>query len=362
MQSTQENNKNINTSDEIDLRELLLTLWSAKVLIIAVTLLTTCAAAVYVFLSTPIYEAHVQALPPTQGGLAAYNMANQLSGSAVNALTQQPQQEQTPDNAIEALSTKDAYKVFLRHADSSSLRQAFFKNTYLAEYGSPSDEGQRQQLWKDFNKSLNIKRPQKPTDASLLTLSWQGADPQLIAQWANQYVNMAISAAQHELLQNLQSAVQLRLDSTQAQIDTLREVALIDQQSNMAQLKEALELAESIGLEDPPPSGNLITSYTGSTSYLRGAKALRAELALITSRQDHDPYLSELPNLLRTQTLLKSIDTHPSVSVATIDESATAPIDPIKPRKALVLVLGVVVGGMLGILAALLRGLFRKTA
>src|SRR5690606_9918349 len=172
----------------------------------------------------------------------------------------------------------------------NSLRQAFFNKTYLAQYGDNVSDAQRQQLWHGFNNTLNIKRPQKPTDGPQMTLTWQGTDPQRIAQWANEYVEMAISAAQSELLQDLQSAVRLRLDSTQAQIDTLREVALIDHQGRITQIKEALQLAESIGLDVPPPSGNLITSYTGSTSYLRGAKALRSELVLMEQRQRHDPY------------------------------------------------------------------------
>src|SRR5690606_36634579 len=111
--------------------------------------------------------------------------------------------------------------------------------TYLSKYGGSISDAQQQQLWDDFNKNLNIERPRKPTDGPQMTLTLQGVDPQRIAQWANQYVGMAMNAAQSQLLQDLQSAVQLRLDGTQAQIDTLCEVALIDHQGHIAQIKEA---------------------------------------------------------------------------------------------------------------------------
>src|SRR5690554_6052688 len=43
--------------DEIDLRELFLTLWEKKVFIILFTLVITVLATVYAYIKTPIYEA-----------------------------------------------------------------------------------------------------------------------------------------------------------------------------------------------------------------------------------------------------------------------------------------------------------------
>uniref|UniRef100_UPI003CF6D936 GNVR domain-containing protein n=1 Tax=Pseudomonas aeruginosa TaxID=287 RepID=UPI003CF6D936 len=42
------------------------------------------------------------------------------------------------------------------------------------------------------------------------------------------------------------------------------------------------------------------------------------------------------------------------------DGSVETPDDPIKPRKVLILALGILAGGVLGVLAALLRLLFRE--
>src|SRR5690606_24234304 len=143
---------------------------------------------------------------------------------------------------------EDAYAVFLRHVSSARLRLAFFNEHYLAQYGHGADDKQRQELWDTFNEALTITRPQKPNDALIMTLTLQDSDPQRTAEWANQYVAMAIQAAQTEIVNTLQSAVQLRLNSVQAQIDTLRKGAQIEQQRRMAQLSEALQLAEAIGL------------------------------------------------------------------------------------------------------------------
>ena len=44
--------------DEIDLRELILTIWSKKVFIISVTLIVTIIAIIYAYMKTPVYEAN----------------------------------------------------------------------------------------------------------------------------------------------------------------------------------------------------------------------------------------------------------------------------------------------------------------
>lgn len=351
------------SSDEIDLRELAQKIWASRLLIAVITLIVTCAAAAYAFLSPSVYETQVQTLPPTPSGLASYNIANQLSGPAIAAITTNTTAAAPgAENAVPLLTSEEAYKVFLRHLTSVTLRQQFFNDTYLPAKSNIKDRSTQERLWERFNKELIINPPKKPEDNGLMRLTLEGHSPQTISSWANQYVQMAIDTAQKQLLQNLSSAIRLRLQSTDDQIATLRKIAKMDRQNDIARLKEALALAESISLETPPNAGNLITSYSGSTMYLRGAKALRAELTLLEKRISDDPYIPELPNLLKKQTLLQSIDLNPQhLSVAIIDQAATVPEDPIKPKKALILALGVILGGILGILIALTQQMFKRT-
>ncbi len=352
------------SSDEIDLRELAQTLCASKLLIVLITLIVTCAAAAYAFLSTPVYETQVQTLPPTSSGLASYNMANQLSGSAITAITAitgNYEKEGSPSgNAVPVITPEEAYKAFLRNVTSVTLHQQFFTNTYLPAKSSTKDRATLERLWTRFNKELIINLPKNLGDDALMKLTLEGQNPQTISNWANQYVQIAIEATQKQLLQNLSSAVHLRLQSIDDQIATLRKIAKADRENSIARLKESLALAESVGLESPPNTGNLITSYTGDTMYLRGAKALRAELNLLEKRGSDDPYISELPNLLKKQTLLRGIDLKPKhLSVAVIDQAASVPENPVKPKKALTLVLGAIIGGILGIFIALIRKILK---
>ena len=56
--------------DEIDLFELIQSLWKEKVLIVAITAVITLIGGGVAFLLAPIYEASVKMLPPSQSDVA----------------------------------------------------------------------------------------------------------------------------------------------------------------------------------------------------------------------------------------------------------------------------------------------------
>jgi len=349
--------------DEIDLRQLAQILWASKILIIAVTLVTIGVAAAYAFLSKPIYEATVQTLPPTASGLVSYNIASQLTGDAIRGTV--------TDTApgIEPLTPSGTYKVFLRYLNSSTIRQEFFEKYYLPAQEERETEGDKQQAWKRLDSELTITLPQK-ADEYEASLSLEGGNPQTIAQWANTYVDLAIQAARKDLLNGLTGEVEIRRQSIANQITALRQVAATIRKDRIKRLADALAIAEAIGLEAPPVGSPLIaigsTSLNtenidnGSLLYLRGTKALRSELQQLKARKTDDAYIPELPDLLKKQNLIQSINLNPKLlSVAAIDRRAVAPEDPVKPQKTLILLLGLVLGGMIGLLTASIRWMLK---
>lgn len=326
-----------NNSDEIDLRELACTLWAQKALIIACTVIVTGIAAAYAFLSTPVYEAEALTLPPTPADLASYNVVTQI------------------DDKFEALTPTQAYQIFLRHLNSASLKLDFFTKDYLPVVEPNPSPAEQERLWKRFNQQLQVSIP-KPNSTDFASVSMEGTAPTTISDWTNKYLNDAITRSRDEVISTLNSAVNVRIKSTETEIATLRDGADRERQYQIARIKEALELAEAIQLESPPNSGNLITSYTGETTYLRGTKALKSELALLQARKNNDPYIETLPDLQRRLDILKTVNLEPEgLTVATVDSVAVPPEAPIKPKKALILLLGVVLGGALGVFLALMR-------
>ena len=343
-------------SDKNTLRNLLLSIWASRGFVCIVTQLITVAAAAYAFLAQPIYQSSTQMLPPPASSLASYNAANLLVGIDTSTT---PQDEPAQEAEESQLTPDGAYETFLRHLTSNSLRMQFFESTYLPTYAVANSRSEKDALWKRMEDDIVVTRPAKDSEVASLTV--EGNDPQLIAQWANQYTQLALSAAHKELIKNLSSAVQVAQQINAGQIQAVRTVAASSRASRLARLQDALHIAEDIGLESPQHSGNLITVDSDDNDYLRGARAIRAEIAQLQARTDDDAYIDELPELMRINTLLSTIDTNPnSLQVAVIDRPARAADAPIKPNKALTLAVGLMLGGILGVFAALAKSLFGR--
>ena len=365
----EQNQPQTSQANEIDLPELICALWSHKILILVCTVVVTCIAAAYAFMATPIYETTVQILPPRVSDLVGYNAATELTGDAVKSSASSNPQE--AEQGIKTVTPNEAYAIFLKHLASDTVRQEFFERYYLPGHSIPTDRSGIQRLHEKLDKELTITPPKKPTDlVSEITL--EGQNPAIIAAWANDYVNIALAHARKELLDNLAGYIQVRGNSIAKQITVLSTIARGMRENQIVRTKDALSIAESIGLEVPPAGTPLIaisgqhpstvnTFSNGGLMYLRGAKALRSELAQLGQRQNDEAYTPELHDLRKAQALLQSVELTPTnLTAAIIDKAATEPEDPIKPKKALILALGVILGIMLGLFAALMRHIFRQ--
>ncbi|MNR47248.1 hypothetical protein D3C85_1663300 [compost metagenome] len=84
-------------------------------------------------------------------------------------------------------------------------------------------------------------------------------------------------------------------------------------------------------------------------------------MQVLKSRESDDPFIPDLRNLQEQYELYAGVrlDTE-GVAVFRQDGNIEMPDAPIKPRKVLILALGVVLGGMLGLFIALIRLMFKK--
>lgn len=347
-------------SDEIDLRELMQCLWAGRLTIVVTVGAVLIAALIYVFFAKPTYEVEVRTVPPPASGLAEYNRAARVSGLVTEGVASVLGDGSPRGGTVNlAVSPNDAYGYFMRHVASSALQRAFYE-----EYIAPAADGDADAAGpRRFGKDgpLTVTLPRNAADNNIVTMTWQGHDPDKLVEWANLYVEAAISESQNELAQNLVSQIDALHTSLDEQVETLRAGARMKREQEVATLEDALELAAAIGLENPPVAGNLVSSYTGETTYMRGTKALETQIALLKNRSSDDLFIPGLVDILELQTLLGKADVQPEqIAVARIDEVASIPDGPIKPRKALILALAIVVGGMAGIFIVLMRQMFRS--
>ncbi|KHO65976.1 LPS O-antigen chain length determinant protein WzzB [Pseudomonas flexibilis] len=324
-------------NDEIDLVELVKGLWAQKWLIVAVTVLVAACAGAYAFLAKPVYETRASLLPPNLSDIAEYNL-----GRSEAKLT--------------LFSVADVYSVFTNNLASESLRREFFQQVYLPSLEETGKNVAEDQLWNSFNEQLTVSAPRKQ-QPTYWEVKLQHKDPQQAAEWVNLFVAKASEKTEQDMQQNVKSEIDIRVQSVMRRIEALRNTAKQRRQDRVAQLEEALDIAEGTGIESVQVS---TWQNFSAPEYMRGAKAIRLELEVLRKRQSDDPFITELRSLQESLDFLKGVDVSPdNVAAFTLDNAAQVPETPIKPKKALILALGLVLGGMLGVFIALVRGMVR---
>jgi chain length determinant protein (polysaccharide antigen chain regulator) len=168
------------------------------------------------------------------------------------------------------------------------------------------------------------------------------------------------------MITNVTREAEVRARNIGQQISILRQTESGVRSDSISRLQEALRVAQSIGLEEPPIiSGNVAAEVNatmdGQLTYMRGTKALSAEIKNLQDRKSDDPFIKNLRMLEIKKFFYEDLQIDPSsVSVYRQDGSIEIPDDPIKPKKMLCIGLGVIGGMLLGLLFGLVRYLWGR--
>ncbi len=335
-----------NKTEETDLVDIIWFLCSKKWQIAGTTFLFVLLAVAYVFLATPVYRSEAFITQTTPAGLKHYNLASELSGPAISDLLN-PGRGPSSLN-IEQIEPKDAYNIFRKQLNSLSLKREFFESTYLPAIekentkNSADETTKKEDIWDEFLDNMEIKTPD-PEQISSVSLA--GTQPKILAPLVMQFIELADQRTRTLLVEKLQSDIDVLKHSVEAQLNALRKTAEAANAAALIRLRDAYTLAQAIHLESPPVSGNLITSYEDNNLYLRGTKALLAEIEIREKRVNYDPYINELNDLEKKRLLLNSINIDKEkITVIKIEDKAKQPTAPIKPRKALTILLAFLMG------------------
>lgn len=404
--------------DEIDLVELLQSLFRQKYLILTVACVVTLVAAAYAFLATPHYQVQSILRPVERGSL------DELNGTGVYELT--------PEEALSRVASS---------LSSYESRLKFFRDHQELFAGLVEPGRSLEQTFEEFNRSaftMLQPDPKKTNNLSAfagISLSYpKGVDG---VEVVNALVIDVLKDERERIATDLQVLIANRLFSLEKKIeaarasyeaskeaeianlleqDALRRADLQDElqalrgelktrrENRIKLLDEAVQIAESLGISKPTtPSamadsqrqGQVVRTEVNSREiplYFMGSEALRAErqalserrsddfsepriaeiekeLALLShnrrvevlaQRKNEDLYLKDLADWRQEAAQLKGIkfDTG-SLQLVRVDQLALEPLSAVKPKKALIIGVAGVAGLMLGVFAALVRNLLR---
>lgn len=411
----------ISTADEIDLVELFRALWRQKILIIGVTFVVALMAAAYAFLATPYYQTRTYLRPVPQSSLDQLNETGIYKLTPEKAINRVASGLSSYDNRLDFFLNNQ--ELFQPIAEGDSLEQAFAEfNEQAFEMLFPDPKrtdnrsafvGLRLTYPKGMNGAsivndfvayvLDQERREIAEDLeSLINNRLASLDMNMEAQRAN------YNASKEAKIAALLEEDALKRAQLQDELSALREELKTRRTNRIQQLSEAISIADSLGIRTPTSPSTMTAASHGGTQVIRtevtnqetplyfmGTEALIAErdalanrksddfvepriaeiqselamlknnreVEILKEREGEDLYLANLAQLREEAARLKGIklDTE-RLRLVRLDQPALESLKPVKPKKAMILALGLVLGGMLGVFIALVRSLMARSA
>lgn len=319
--------------DEIDLFELLQTLWGYKWLIAGISAIVTALGVGYAFSITPIFEAESQLVAPRAIDVQEFQALEVLEANF----------EYTP---------AQVYARFQANLQATTVRRLFFYERVDAAIKRNPEHTDFEHFNENFDTLLSI-------DVAPRTLvAIASEDPQQAAQWVNEFVDFVATVTVAELVAEAKQSIASSVRQIEQQLSSSLTIMRNQRFDRIAQLQEALIIAQAMNLEDP-----MIENAANQLNmeYMRGGRALAAEIAMLRNRESDESFVVEFRDLQQRVELLNNITLKPSlIQVMRVDQTAEVPTSRKSPNRALIAAVSIVLGGMMGMFAALILGAIRK--
>ena len=211
-------------------------------------------------------------------------------------------------------------------------------------------ETRDEDIYEDFAELIKIEKKDSTS------VSIELYDPEVAAQWVNDYVKFMDTETIRLLVENMRNSITNQIRDIEYTIGSKRQMAKQRREDQILQYIEASTIAAKLGVKDRVDATNVVqnnqlnSSTTSTPLYYRGFRALNAEIIILKNRKSDDPFIGGLRDLQESLVLLRSIKIEDEgLHAVSIDQAAYPPKNRIKPNRRLIVSLGTVVGLFLGI-------------
>ena len=299
------------SDDEIDLLEIVAQLWKGKIIIITCVLVAIILAGTYLFFAKEKWTSTAIVATPSSGMIANYNASLSV------LYTQTP----TDKPALPDLQNQ----FFGRFAASMSALSSALKNREEPQVLKLD------QVVKGSNDQLSVTYT-APTAKE--------AQTQL-----TKYIDQINDKVVEGYAADLKRTVGVKTNELSNALDTQKQVAIDKKQQRMDAIKQALTIAEASGLKSSQL--NQAEYLSDDTLYLLGSSALQSMVQNEKTRP-----LVYLQAYYDTQSALLAV-THMKIDLSHLQSfryisNADLPIRRDSPKKTLVMLLAIILGGVVG--------------
>ncbi|ENM3939742.1 LPS O-antigen chain length determinant protein WzzB [Vibrio cholerae] len=351
-------------NDEIDLKELFAALWQGKWLIIMTTLFCSVIAIVYALTAQEWWSAKATVSQPQLQGIASYQQAVKRYQPLFDVYQE--------DGSIIVSETLDLlidpeviFKRFIQEFNANGTKRRFMQTnpTFLTlqkqTLAQANDPEVMQQLYEEWFDRIQASAVDKNAN-EIFTLSFQSVDKASSLTLLNDYVQFVNQALNQKLNQDLVSTLAAKQVELTQQQQSLLQQAQLSLQVELERTQYALAIAEAAEINQPLQNLGQQDIFAINI----GSRALKAKVDALKSIKDLSVFE---PRLAILQSKLSQLNVDAFSAEAQWSANGfyylgqpEQPLTRDKPKRALIVVLGGLLGGMLGVAIVLVRFAFRR--
>ena len=366
----------INETDEVDLIELIRTLWKKKLWIILSAFVCTAIAAGYAFTAKEQWTSKSVVIPPKVANLGDYLSFRSEYASILDI------KDFSQDKVSE-----DVFNNFKTALFSRSLKEAFFSqsawfNTYAAKNAN-SEESKQKLLSNLVDKNLivTVPDPKKDPNSIGVNVSFAAETPKEAQDVLLDYIQFVNQWVLAENKKDFLANVDLVLSGLDVQKNKIEQDTETVRQIQLENLTRALDIAKSAGIKDYSKSlgGNVSVPEVllgdakvpfsdsklsdGSYLFMLGEKYLQAQVDTLKNAPLVYPLnyynIEKQVNLLNV--LERKVEKEGAVSGYYYLSEPDYPVIKDKPQKGLIIVIGFIIGLIVSSFFILLGSLIQNT-
>ncbi|EIG2583332.1 LPS O-antigen chain length determinant protein WzzB [Escherichia coli] len=294
--------------EQIDLIDLLMQLWRGKVTIIICIVVAIALAVGYLAVAKEKWTSIAIVTQPDAGQLASYN------------------------NAMDVL--------FGANAPEMTDVQAGFIGRFSSAFSALAETLDNQQEPEKLSIDAAVKGQTLP-----LKVSYTGKTSEEAQKTLAQYIQQVDEGVAKELNADLSMSMETRLADLQKSLAAQEAVAKEQKTLRIAQMTQALKVAQQSNIK--LPQVQQVDQVSQDSMFMLGSEALSSMVENEATRPltFSDQYYQTRQNLLEVQALEVAPD---SMHAYRYVMKPTLPIRRDSPKKAITLVLAVLIGGMIG--------------
>ena len=353
-------------TDEIDLKELFIALWQGKLIIIFTTLVFAGGAITYALTAQEWWSSSAKiAVPQVQDFTEYQSQVKQYQ--PIFDVYQEDGTILVNDFLDGLIDSEILFQSFIMAFESNKNKRNFlgsnavfqdFKNKLDADADADADADEAtRRLYNEWFSKLTASQPDK-SNKNIIELKVQATTKLDSYNMLQNYITYISGIVQRDALLNLKAAIISKKNELLQQKNALSLQAKQNLEVEIQRAEYALQIAKAAKVDTPVQNlgeKEIFSINLGSAAIEAKINALKT----ISNLSVIEPRLQQVDSKL---TLINNTKINLDIEFATFQylDDVQIPLNRDKPKRALIAVLGALLGGMLGVAIVLVRFTFRK--